>query len=142
MNFIAINQALLSDERVRNSEALQQLCTMVINMYPNQVPTPPWIGYMTEKDDLFVGSCAFKASPENGEVEIACYTFPEYEGQGLATNMAQWLVDTAFQHGVRCVKAQTLPEENASTRILKKLNFAFAGEVMHPEDGKVWEWRK
>lgn len=36
--------------------------------------------------------------------------------------------------------SQTLPEENASTSILKKLGFRLVGTVEHPEDGPVWEW--
>jgi hypothetical protein len=38
------------------------------------------------------------------------------------------------------VFAQTLPEENASTAILKKLGFTLVGSVQHPDDGTVWEW--
>lgn len=140
MNFIAISQDTLSDERVHNSESLQQLCGLVINIYPNRSPVLPWAGYLAEQDGVFIGSCAFKTPPKNGEVEIAYFTFPEYEGQGVATCMARWLVDLAKKQGINRIKAQTLPEENASTHILRKLNFIFAGEVMHPEDGKVWEW--
>lgn len=36
--------------------------------------------------------------------------------------------------------AQTLPEENASTSILKKLGFSMIGTVEHPDNGLVWEW--
>ncbi len=142
MNFTAITQDILSDNRVQNSEFLKQLCTSTIAMYPNQLPMLPWVGYLAEKNGVFVGTCAFKSSPENGEVEIAYFTFPEYEGQGVATLMAQWLINIANQHGVSCVKAQTLPEKNASVRILERLNFVFVGSVDHPEDGKVWEWRR
>ena len=142
MNFTAITQDILSDNRVQNSEFLKQLCTSTIAMYPNQLPMLPWVGYLAEKNGVIVGTCAFKSSPENGEVEIAYFTFPEYEGQGVATLMAQWLLNIANQHGVSCVKAQTLPEKNASVRILERLNFVFVGSVDHPEDGKVWEWRR
>ena len=142
MNFTAITQDILSDNRVQNSEFLKQLCTSTIAMYPNQLPMLPWVGYLAEKNGVFVGTCAYKSSPENGEVEIAYFTFPEYEGQGVATLMAQWLLNIANQHGVSCVKAQTLPEKNASVRILERLNFVFVGSVDHPEDGKVWEWRR
>lgn len=142
MNFTAITQDILSDNRVQNSEFLKQLCTSTIAMYPNQLPMLPWVGYLAEKNGVFVGTCAYKSSPENGEVEIAYFTFPEYEGQGVATIMAQWLINIANQHGVSCVKAQTLPEKNASVRILERLNFVFVGSVDHPEDGKVWEWRR
>lgn len=142
MNFTAITQDILSDNRVQNSEFLKQLCTSTIAMYPNQLPMLPWVGYLAEKNGVFVGTCAYKSSPENGEVEIAYFTFPEYEGQGVATLMAQWLLNIANQHGVSYVKAQTLPEKNASVRILERLNFVFVGSVDHPEDGKVWEWRR
>jgi hypothetical protein len=39
------------------------------------------------------------------------------------------------------VTAQTLPEENPSTSVLRKLNFRMVGSVEHPEDGLVWEWQ-
>jgi hypothetical protein len=38
--------------------------------------------------------------------------------------------------------AHTLPEENASTRALRRNGFLFAGEVMDPEDGLVWRWER
>ena len=37
--------------------------------------------------------------------------------------------------------AQTLPERNASNAILRKLGFEFSGQINHPEEGPVWEWR-
>ena len=40
-----------------------------------------------------------------------------------------------------CAAAQTLPEESASTSILKKLGFVNRGTVSHPEDGDVREWK-
>jgi RimJ/RimL family protein N-acetyltransferase len=39
-----------------------------------------------------------------------------------------------------CVTAQTLPEANASTRVLRKLGFVLKGSVIDPEEGPVWEW--
>jgi hypothetical protein len=38
------------------------------------------------------------------------------------------------------VAAQTLPERNASHRILEKLGFRHVDTLDHPEDGRVWEW--
>jgi len=40
------------------------------------------------------------------------------------------------------VAAQTLPEENALTSVLKKLRFRLVGSVEHPKDGLVWEWQR
>jgi [ribosomal protein S5]-alanine N-acetyltransferase len=37
--------------------------------------------------------------------------------------------------------AHSLTEENASTRILRKLGFQFIGAIEHPEDGRIWKWR-
>ena len=33
-----------------------------------------------------------------------------------------------------------VPQESASTAILRKQGFAFEGEVEHPDDGRVWQW--
>lgn len=83
----------------------------------------------------------FKSPSENNRVEIAYFTFPEYEGQGVATRMAQTPIRIAFDTGPQLtIAAQTLPEENASTAILKKLGFQFVAELENSEDGKVWEW--
>jgi RimJ/RimL family protein N-acetyltransferase len=43
---------------------------------------------------------------------------------------------------VRVVRAHTLPEENASTRVLAKCGFRQVGEMVDPEDGLVWRWEK
>ena len=103
---------------------------------------PPWVGYLAFENGNCVGSCAFKSPPQNNRVEIAYFTFPDNESQGIATRMASELVRLAQdQMPAVIVAAQTLPEENASTSVLKKLRFRFVGSVEHPEDGLVWEWQ-
>lgn len=103
---------------------------------------PPWIGYFAFENDSCVGTCGFKSPPQNNRVEIAYFTFPEHESRGVATRMASELVRLAVDEmpGV-IVAAQTLPEENASTSVLQKLQFRLVGTVAHPEDGQVWEWQ-
>jgi RimJ/RimL family protein N-acetyltransferase len=103
---------------------------------------PPWIGYVATSAGHAVGTCAFKAAPADGRVEIAYFTFPEFEGRGIATAMATQLVALARAHrpGV-IVAAQTLPERNASNAILEKLGFKRAGTAIDAEAGEVWEWR-
>ena len=60
---------------------------------------------------------------------------------GIATNMATYLIKVAMEKDKDIsIFAQTLPENNASTSILKKLGFKMIGTVEHPEDGSVWEW--
>jgi len=103
---------------------------------------PPWIGYLAFEDDTCVGACGFKSPPENNRVEIAYFTFPEHESRGVATQMASELIRLAREKlPAVTLAAQTLPEYNASTSVLKKLRFRLAATLEHPEDGQVWEWQ-
>ncbi len=102
-----------------------------------------WFGYLVVEGatQQTVGVCSFKGPPVDGELEIAYYTFPGFEGRGIATEMARFLVDRARQlPKVKSVTAYTAAESGASTRILEKLGFAFTGEE---RDGTstVWRWR-
>lgn len=101
----------------------------------------PWVGYLAVHSGKCVGTCAFKTPPIDGRVEIAYFTFPGNEGRGIATSMARCLIEKArAQSQDLRICAQTLPERNASTRVLEKLGFQQVAEIDHPEDGKVWEW--
>jgi len=110
-------------------------------MYKATGYQPPWVGYLAIHHGKCVGTCAFKTPPVEDRVEIAYLTFPGHEGQGIATSMASRLVEKALSES-QCIRicAQTLPEQNASTRVLEKLGFHRIAEIDHPEDGKVWEW--
>jgi len=44
--------------------------------------------------------------------------------------------------GVRRLRVHTLPERNASTRILEKVGFERLGEIIDPEDGVIWRWER
>lgn len=121
----------------------ESILTATVELYKTVSYEFPWVGYLV-LDDLgeCIGTCAFKSPPVHNTVEIAYFTFPEYEGKGLASRMANNLVHIALkaQPGIKVI-AQTLPEENSSTSILKKAGFVFAKEVIHPDDGMVWEWK-
>jgi len=102
----------------------------------------PWIGYLALADKSAVGTCGYKGKPQHGRVEIAYFTFPEFEGRGYASAMAARLVAIAREHDSSVVvAAQTLPERNASHRVLEKLGFRHVDTIDHPEDGKVCEWQ-
>jgi RimJ/RimL family protein N-acetyltransferase len=76
-------------------------------------------------------------------VEIAYGIVSDHQGKGYATEAAHALVDFAFRSGlVRLVLAHTLPESNASARVLIKCGFSHIGEVIDPEDGLIWRWEK
>ena len=111
------------------------------NLYSLQGYTPPWIGYFTLDGGVLVGSCGFKTAPKENRVEIAYFTFPAFEGRGFGTQMARSLIEMARKTQADIVIfAQTRPEENASTAVLRKFGFKNLGEVKSPEDGLVWEW--
>jgi ribosomal-protein-alanine N-acetyltransferase len=102
----------------------------------------PWIGYLAVAGGTPVGTCAFKSPPVDRRVEIAYFTFPEFEGKGFATAMAAELVAIVRRHQPSLiVAAQTLPERIASHRVLEKLLFRHVATLDHPQDGTVWEWQ-
>ena len=102
----------------------------------------PWISYLGIAGGVPVGICSFKSPPAEGRIEIAYFTFPKFEGRGYATNMASGLVGVAQNHDpTLTIYAQTLPDRNASHRILEKLGFRRIGEVNHSDDGVVAEWQ-
>jgi RimJ/RimL family protein N-acetyltransferase len=108
--------------------------------------TPPWTGYLAvdRGKDVIIGTCSFTAPPDaEGLIEIAYFTFPGFEGRGYATAMAAGLVILAAgAKEIRRVRAHTLPERNASVRILEKLGFERVGETIDPEVGQVWRWER
>ena len=91
-----------------------------------------------------IGNVAFKGPPSpDGMVEIAYHIVPEHQNNGYATEAAEALTNYAFTTGqVRIVRAHTLPESNASTRVLTKCGYQFLGEAIEPDDGLVWRWEK
>jgi len=107
----------------------------------------PWtFGFYVKhgSTDSNIGKCGFKGPPDvDGVVEIAYMVEPEHQGKGYATEAAEALVAYALRsEQVRIVRAHTLPETNASTRVLSKCGFQRIGEVIDPEDGLVWRWER
>jgi len=105
---------------------------------------PEWGGFLAadQEKGTVIGTCGFTHGPEgDGSVEIAYFTFPQFESRGYATAMARELLRRALESGaVREVIAHTLPERNASTRILEKIGLHMVGEADDDEAGRVWRW--
>lgn len=143
MELIAITESgALARPAPSTPEVAAEAVQAMIELYRKVGYEPPWIGYLAIESGACVGICGFKSPPENNRVEIAYFTFPEHESRGVATRMASELIRLALDKlpGVT-VAAQTLPVENASTTILKKLQFRLMGSLEHPDDGLVWEWQ-
>jgi ribosomal-protein-alanine N-acetyltransferase len=107
---------------------------------------PWWLGYwmLHKADHAVIGTCGYKGPPDpDGMVEIAYGVAPGYQGQGYATEAAAALVAFALSHlEIRTVRAHTLAESNASTKVLTRCGFSKVGEVIDPEDGLVWRWEQ
>ena len=99
-------------------------------------------GVIHVAENRLIGLCSFNGPPDaEGTVEISYAIAPAYTARGYATEAARLLIRHATANGGVCaVRAHTLPEENASTRVLKKCGFQRRGAVNHPEDGLVWLW--
>jgi ribosomal-protein-alanine N-acetyltransferase len=103
-----------------------------------------WTYLFIHRDlELLIGTGGFHGGPDKrGMVEIGYGIAPRYTGRGFATQAAEGLVHFAFQHPeVRMVDARTLPEEGASTAILRKIGMKTIGHARDPEAGQVWLWR-
>ncbi|HLK66403.1 MAG TPA: GNAT family N-acetyltransferase [Bryobacteraceae bacterium] len=105
--------------------------------------TPPeWFGHFAIEGESqqMVGVCSLKGPPDGGTVEMAYFTFPGFEGRGIATAMARFVLERARTlPKVKVVMAHTAPEFNASTRILEKIGMRRVGD--EEEDGAVvWRW--
>lgn len=124
-----------------NSDQCQMLLKIYDDYYQEIGYHLPWIGYFVIRDNQIVGSCGFKGQPKEGIVEIAYWTFEEYEGQGISTFSCLELIkiSQAFDPSVK-ITATTAPEHNASTNILRKHGFTFDGVVQDHEIGDAWLW--
>ena|SRR5207244_11660779 len=110
-------------------------------------PDPWWFGFgITHKNDnLLAGMCGFTAPPDSGGVaEIGYGIAPSYQGKGYASEAAAALVDFASRDPrVGTIRAHTLAETNASTRVLEKCGFKKIGETVDPENNlPVWRWER
>ncbi len=78
---------------------------------------------------VLIGSGGFKGAPDtDGSVEIGYAVLPQYHGQGYATEAVRALIGWAFTHPeVYCIKAETLPENRPSVRVLEKVGFHHVG---------------
>lgn len=105
---------------------------------------PHWLTHMLilKEPQIMVGIAGYKGNPNpQGVVEIGYSIAKSYQGKGLATQAARTLIERAFAtKEVTVVRAHTLPQENPSTSVLKKVGMTFIGEFEDEQDGKVWRW--
>ena len=119
----------------------QQLIDSMNEYYPQIGFNLPWVGYFVVKENQIVGTGGFTGQPKNGSVEIAYWTFKAFEGQGIASYTCKELVAISKRTDpTLLITAKTMPEHNASTKILQKNGFEFAEIVQDHEIGDAWLW--
>jgi RimJ/RimL family protein N-acetyltransferase len=134
------------DERLNESFNAKLDCKEILSVYPDYYKKvgfiKPWIGYfITDEQDEIVAGGGYKGKPKDGKIEIAYGTFLKHERKGIATEVCRQLVLLALKTDKSVkITARTLPEHNASTRVLKRNGFELLGTVWDEDDGDVWEW--
>jgi RimJ/RimL family protein N-acetyltransferase len=145
---VHINGYKLADElRAFYARARDQVSPKWLSGLQNASGPDPWQHgfFIIERSHAeVIGTAGFKGPPDvEGMVEIAYGVMPSVEGRGYATEAAGALVQfAAADQRVRLIRAHTLPELNASTRVLRKCGFVHIGKVVDSEDGPVWRWER
>ena len=87
-------------------------------------------------DGAFIGRGGLQALELEGSVtvEVSYALLPEYWGLGLATEIARHSVKTAMAYlDIEELIALTLPDNLASQRVVEKVGFSYAREVIHAD---------
>ena len=137
-DFAAQHRVRLHD----GAQAVAQHSLAFMKSFPLET-APDWFGHLAIEGESqqLAGICSLKGPPVEGAVEMAYFTFPGFEGRGIGTAMAQFVLDRArLLPDVKWITAHTASEHNPSTRILQKIGMRFVCEEV--EDGvPVWLWR-
>lgn len=88
-----------------------------------------WLTWYTVRIDkatpILCGGIGFKGQAnQQGMVEIGYSVLPEYQGEGLATEMTGGILNWAKQQpSVKQIEAEAVVDNRASIRVLEKNNF-------------------
>lgn len=141
MELIPIKETLEENSEFIQNPLCHEGVIMTVDYYKFVGFVAPWIGYLVKQDENLVGLAGFKGEPINDTIEIAYATFEPYQNIGIGTEICKNLVELSLKTAPSIkITARTLPEENYSTKILRKNNFVLIGTVIDLEDGEVWEW--
>jgi [ribosomal protein S5]-alanine N-acetyltransferase len=98
--------------------------------------------FFDDESGALVGSGGFAGPPRDGVVEIGYEVAPEFRGLGYGSAAVAALVEKAAAAGVTAVTAHTLATESPSTGALRRQGFELVEELVDPDDGEVWRWRR
>lgn len=137
-----INLPVDSNLEILHTENCRLLISMYEKYYSLMGFNLPWVGYFIIDNNTVVGSCGFVGKPNDGVVEIAYWTFKEYEGKGVASFACSELIAIARKVDPSLIlTARTAPHFNASVKILQNNGFSFYSTAQDIEIGAAWDWR-
>ena len=128
--------------RYRGEELDHLLCGFLKKLEREIAEDPEHYLFFTEflivsKDsDCVVGSIDYKYIPKDGVTEVGYGLNPAYEGRGYMTEALRAFLDFGKSLGIRAVRADTLPDNIKSQRVLEKCGFRFLFR-----DENLW-WEK
>ncbi len=94
-----------------------------------------FVAHLVNKPNTLVGFVGFRPFYEPPVLQLVYGIAPEHVGQGLASEMAQAVVDVAFkEHNFAEVRASTDEPNEASVRVLKRLGM----RLESTEAGERW----
>jgi len=106
-----------------------------LRRHPRLLGWGVWLVRLKETGEV-IGDAGFKGNPDlSGAVDLGYGYLPGHWGRGYATEAAAALVDWAFAHGAGRVTAETLRDNAASIRVLRKTGFRLYREDEH------YHWR-
>ena len=91
---------------------------------------------VVKESDRIVGSIDYKYVPRDGLTEVGYGLNPAYEGHGYMTEALHAFLAFGKTLGIRTVRADTLPDNVKSQRVLERCGFRFLFQ-----DGNLW-WEK
>ncbi|HXG67208.1 MAG TPA: GNAT family N-acetyltransferase [Blastocatellia bacterium] len=102
-----------------------------------------WV-VMLREEQAIIGFCGFRLFDDPPEVEILYGIYPEYWGQGLATEAAKAMIRCGFEeHGFARIWAGADPPNAASFRVMKRSGMKYAKQIRVGElDAIYYEIRR
>lgn len=130
-------------EPLHLTEFGQAVIQATVDNYSDGDDEPDWPCFAVALGEQAVGGGGYKTPPVGGEVEIAYFTAPEYEGLGYAGQTARLLIARAWRvDPTLTITAETLMDENASVRILRSIGFEQSEVRVDLDEGvDVWHWK-
>ena len=128
---------------IYQGEELDYLHVGFLKKLENEIAADPE-GYLFFTEFLIVlketscviGSIDYKYVPRDGVTEVGYGLNPAYTGNGYMTEALTGFLRFGKEHGVKIVRADTLPENIKSQNVLKRCGFRFLRA-----DGNLW-WEK